>query len=316
MLSHLAPIIEDCLDFREERGFSRPTYESSLKLLDAFYVENYPDLETLTKQSVLHWLSSRSHTGNAQLTHDAIAVRHLGEFLLSIGKTAYILPDKLVPKSTRTTPHIFTDDELRALFLSADTLPNGKDFFQNEIAPVLFRLIYTCGLRPNEGRELKREDINLETGEILIAHNRVHKERIVVMSDDMLNLCLEYETKRLVYAPENEYFFPHKNGGNYSNEQMMTLFRRCWQLAHPSIPPTKLPRVRVYDLRHRFASAVLNNWLDQGCDLYAKLPYLRAFMGHDVISATAYYIHLLPENITKSKGVDWDTLNNILPEVK
>ena len=41
---------------------------------------------------------------------------------------------------------------------------------KNEILPVLFRLIYTCALRPNEGRELLAENDNLETGEILITH--------------------------------------------------------------------------------------------------------------------------------------------------
>jgi integrase len=283
--------------------------------LDFFYSEKYPELDVLTKQSVLDWMSYRSGASRIQLSHDAIAIRHLGEYMLSVGERAYILPTKFVPKSPRSTPYIFTDSELGALFQAADTLPKRKDCFEHEIAPVLFRLIYTCGLRPNEGRELMRNDINLDTGEIFIAHNRVHKERIVVMSDDMLKLCLEYDPKRLLFAPKNMYFFPHERGDKYSNEQTQALFRKCWKYANASIPPASLPRVRVYDLRHRFASAVMNNWLNQGCDLYAKLPYLRAYMGHEEIDSTAYYIHLLPENIMKSKGIDWASLNSILPEV-
>jgi hypothetical protein len=38
-------------------------------------------------------------------------------------------------------------------------------------------------------------------------------------------------------------------------------------------------------------------------------------MGHKELSETAYYIHILPENLVKSAGVDWDALNAVLPEV-
>ena len=51
-------------------------------------------------------------------------------------------------------------------------------------------------------------------------------------------------------------------------------------------------------------------------DLNARLPYLQAYMGHKELNATAYYIHLLPENLVRSSGVDWENLNSILPEVE
>ena len=71
----------------------------------------------------------------------------------------------------------------------------------------------------------------------------------------------------------------------------------------------------MYDLRHRFASAILNRWIDEKRDLYAMLPYLRAYMGHFDLSATAYYIHLLPESLVKSNGIDWAALESVIPEV-
>ena len=38
------------------------------------------------------------------------------------------------------------------------------------------------------------------------------------------------------------------------------------------------------------------------------LPYLRAYMGHEKFSDTAYYIHILPERLMVSPGVQWDTV--------
>ena len=83
------------------------------------------------------------------------------------------------------------------------------------LLPALYRLIYTCGLRPNEGRELLAENIHLETGEILITHTKRNKERIVVMSDDMLIFARKYEQRRRLFCCENPYFFPSANGGGW-----------------------------------------------------------------------------------------------------
>ena len=74
--------------------------------------------------------------------------------------------------------------------------------------------------------------------------------------------------------------------------------------------------MRVYDLRHRFASARLNLWLDNGENLMAMLPFLRAYMGHKDLSETAYYVHILPENIVKTSAIDWEKFNAMFPEVE
>ena len=86
--------------------------------------------------------------------------------------------------------------------------------------------------------------------------------------------------------------------------------------SNPGVDPDMLPPVGIYDLRHRFASAALGRWLDNGENLFNRLPYLRAYMGHKELSATVYYIHLLPENLVKSAGIDWDSLRQMIPEVE
>jgi len=77
----------------------------------------------------------------------------------------------------------------------------------------MYRLIYACGLRPNEGRELLVENINLEAGEILITHTKRNKERFVIMSDDMLTFVRKYDQRRRIFCCGNPYFFPSANGG-------------------------------------------------------------------------------------------------------
>ena len=97
---------------------------------------------------------------------------------------------------------------------------------------------------------------------------------------------------------------------------MQTKFKSFFAKANPEIPKEFLPAVRVYDLRHRFATTVLNRWLDDKKNINSRLPYLRAYMGHKNIEATAYYIHLLPENLMKSAGIDWESMGQIFPRAE
>ena len=44
------------------------------------------------------------------------------------------------------------------------------------------------------------------------------------------------------------------------------------------------------------------------------LPFLRAYMGHEHFEDTAYYIHILPERLISSSGVNWDAIDSVMPE--
>ena len=314
-ISTFAPSLDAMSAYREALGFSRKTHENSFIHFDRFCAENYPDSENLTKEMALKWIEEQTAKKGDMILERATAIRLFGKYLTATGNPAYILPKKYVSKSGSQTasPYIFTDAELSSFFHAADRITTEHP--DPEIAPVLFRLIYTCGLRPNEGRELKRANINFITGEILITKTKRKKERIIVMSEDMLELCKKYDTRRCIFAKDSEYFFPARNGGAYTTGQLDKLFKKIWTLANPEIDITALPKTRIYDLRHRFASAALNRWLDEKRDLYVMLPYLRAYMGHDKLSDTAYYIHLLPENLKKSAGVDWADFDELIPEV-
>jgi site-specific recombinase XerD len=134
----------------------------------------------------------------------------------AIGQYAYVLPTGFYPYKSGFTAYVFSDSELSALFTAIDSLPNNAKNNEALVAPVLFRLIYTCGLRPNEGRELKRKNIELDTGEIYVTNTKKKKDRLVVMSPDMLNLCREFDDP---LSPEREYFFPQLSGKLYIPKQ-------------------------------------------------------------------------------------------------
>lgn len=309
--SNFAPVIQEYLEHRKTLGYSNHQ-EYFLARFDIYCSQHFPDAEALTKRIVRSWFSHEISLGGKGMHGKISAVRMLAQY---IGGEAYVLPKTAISPPPKYVPYILTDDELSRLFSAVDTL-NGK--FETAIKlmfPAMLRLQYTCGLRPPEIRLIKRDDINLATGEILITKTKTNKERLIIMSDDMLKLCRKYDVIRAVANPQSEYFFARADGTPIPPHQFTTTFKSCWKQANPDVPGNMLPRLRPYDLRHRFASAILQKWLNEKRDFYAMLPYLRAFMGHEKFSQTAYYIHLLPENLLSSAGVDWNMMDDVNPEV-
>ena len=312
--SGFAEKLNAALDWREARGYKRDTHLSSFIKFDRFCSECFSDETELKREIVYLWIDYVTKTAKST-KHPVESIRQFGKYLTAIGEPAYIVPDKFIPDRPAFVPYNFTDAEMTALFSAIDALPNEQtEPFMSEISPVLFRLIYTCGLRPNEGRELLTQNVNLNTGEILITKTKNNKERLVVMSDDMLDYARKYDLHRRVICLDNPYFFPSYCGGTFKSNKLLSLLNKAWAIASCT-PQNPVPRrIRVYDLRHRFASVRLNLWLDEGENLHAMLPFLSAYMGHNSLSETAYYIHILPENLTNSPAIDWDKLNEMFPE--
>lgn len=310
--------LTEFIEFRKAQGYNVHATEQYLGCFD-LYCSEYPPAEAdLTKQLIDSWFRHDIARGYKDMGGRGRAVRYFAQYLRGMGKDAYVVPTFLFrDPDSGFTPYIPTSKEMSAFFDAADTLIpwQNSDKFAPCVAPVIFRLIYTSGLRPQEACALVDQDLNLLNGEILIRVNKRKKERIVVVSDDMLRLLNEYARQKENIFVRTSFFFPRIDGSQYTSQQLGKLCDKCWANANPYKSPSELPRLRPYDFRHAFATTVLQNWLDEGKDLYTMLPYLRTYMGHEHFSDTAYYIHLLPEKLIQSPNVNWDAIDSVIPEV-
>jgi integrase/recombinase XerD len=312
--SLFTPYIDEMLDFKVRLGYERRTHEGFLNDFSRYCAQYYPIQKCLTKELVLAWCMRRQTESPSGFRRRIIAVREFGKYMEAIGKESYILPSRFAGGRITFIPYIFSDEELANFFSEADSLElNRRSPYRHVILPVMLRMIYFCGLRPNEGREIRKMDVNLNDGVLFIRKNKSHRERYVPMSEDMRSLCISYNEKLRLFAPESEFFFPNTEGTAYSAKWLTKQFLSTWEKIRDNQCPQ---RVRVYDLRHRFATTVMMKWLDNNADLYAKLPYLSTYMGHANFSDTAYYIHLLPENLLHSPGMDWEPFSELIPEVE
>lgn len=305
--------IEAMISYKESLGYTRRTYACYLNDLDSYLAEAGVDEQPLSVYDIMPWCVQRSTEKPESYRRRATAAREFTKYLYAMGLCDGILSMDSVPRVRRYTPYIFTDAELLALFQKSD---NQKGDPRNPLSPdiiaTVYRLIYFCGLRPNEGREIRRNDIDTDNRTLLIRENKTHKERLIPMAEDVAELCSGYISKRDILFPDSEYLFPSPDGSPYPAKWLTRHFLHLWRQAYPQ---DQHKRVRVYDFRHRFATAVLMDWLDRGEDLYTALPYLSAYMGHSDFRDTAYYIHLLPDRLLKTSSIEWSRFSALIPEV-
>ena len=231
--SGLAPAIRSMIDYKVSLGYEESTYLPRSHSLDRYCTEHFPDETSLTREVVTGWLERHPGESIGYFHSRAGYARGLGKYLASMGIPAFILPEKFTSGRSCFLPYIFTDSELKELFHVIDAQGSRENSLQPFLLSTVFRLIYTCGLRPNEGRMLKRESVNLATGEILITETKGHKERIVVMSDDMTELAASYARLRDAAYPDSPYFFPDRNGNSYSSPWMQNKFKAFLPLQIP-----------------------------------------------------------------------------------
>lgn len=299
--------ITDYCKWRESLGFSKD-HESHLTKFDVYCYQFHPNERAITRTLVSGWIAYEIKSGRHCIGNKCAAIRSFANY---VGHGSYILKERFIPYKRNFNPYILTDEELARLFAAADIVEKPNDPFFAQTAGVIFRLQYACGLRPQEVRKIRCRDIDFQTGEIFIAQSKLNKDRIVVAAQDIVALLDAYKVRRNFFCKGNDVFFIHTNGTPISSEQLTDLFQKCWKEANPDIGGDILPHLRPYDLRHRFASAILQRWIDAGKAPYVMLPYLRAYMGHEDIRDTLYYIHILPENLLSSKGVNWEQIESV-----
>jgi len=222
----LSEYIEDMLIFKESIGYSRKSYEYDLARFCSFIESKQLNVSDIDEEVALSWCfrwDSETPTGARRRIQ---SVRELLKYLSAIGAGCYVIPSSFLPRQEVRTPYIFTDKELLSIFGECDSLtPTPNSPHRHLIFPVLLRLIFFCGLRPNEGREIQSADIDFDKGIMFIRKNKSRKERYVALSNDVLHMCDDYRAATAYIFPDSAYFFPAPNGAPYDHHWLKKQFQ-------------------------------------------------------------------------------------------
>lgn len=309
--SNFASDIIQMVEYKEALGYKPSSYEWDLQNFDRFCLKNYPKATVLTREIVLAWCQEGEEDRNRRSGYRAIAIRKFGKYLTAIGKDAFVLPTNWFPAPKADLPYLLTDEELSNFFSATDNYPSRANSPLLEyIVPVIFRLQYACGMRPQEVRLLKRVDFDFKRNTIYIESSKWSRDRRLSVYPKLMALCRKYDAIAQSYFPDRIYFFPSsQRDGAYSYYWLTATFHKCWKLSgNNNSSKSCVP----YSLRHNYATRTLLRWVEEGKDFNVYLPYLSHYMGHASFKSTYYYVHLLPE---KLGCMDFMNRQGVIPEV-
>jgi len=280
------------VEIKQAIGYKYKTEASHLKRFDKFTLNKYPKANVLTKEIVLDWCLKKTYETQANQCARASVIRQFGKYLDSIGVAAYILPKGYYDTEKQYVPYIYSVDELVRFFAETDKCRYCYECpHRHLIMPVIFRMIYMCGLRLSEARLLKVADVDLDNGVLTIHHSKKDNSRLVPMSDLLTERCRKFSREAHPHAPTDNYYFPALGGKPMTNVNVYHNFRRfLWRAKISHGGKGRGPR--IYDFRHSYAVHCLKKWAEGDKNLLAYLPVLKAYMGHDSFVETAYYLRL------------------------
>ena len=224
---------------------------------------------------------SRRHFSAATIARKIAALRGFYKFL-TLEKIISENPAAALegPKREARLPGVLTAEEIDLLLSSAG------DFRHAARLRAMLELMYASGLRVSELCEMPMTAIL--DGRLLI-RGKGNKERVVPMHDEAADALKKYLDFRDHFldgrAVSQRFVFPGSGkAGHITRDALFKLIKKCAVLA--GIDPA---RVSPHKLRHSFASHLLGGG--------ANLRAIQTMLGHEDISTTQIYTHVLPDKL-------------------
>lgn len=307
-----APLADEFIAFKRAQGYK---YYAEAKILRRFcrFAEEYGlTSPVLTRELAIDWTAPREGESAKTCLHRVSLFNQFSKYLELTGHEVCALPSRHWDAGS-FTPYIFTHDEMDKLFRAADSIrPITQARDMHKELPVLFRLLYGCGLRISEAVGLRCKDVDLEQGVLTIREAKNGRDRLVPLSESLLKLLRGYRADTACWLRDDDYFFPAPDRTILSPNTVYQRFRKVlWNAGIPYNGKGNGPR--LHDMRHTFAVHTLQKWVKNGEDLTAMLPVLSVFMGHKSIRATSRYLRLTAEVYPDVIRQVEDTCAHVIP---
>lgn len=275
--------------------------KQSAKLLEAFaqFAEVRHEHHVRT-QTAIAWAQAAS-TPDMRYRRMTDVIR-LARFLHAEDSKHEIPPSGIFTSHrTKFIPYIFTSEEL-VRFLDAARKMQREEIIpvRREIYVVLFGLIAATGLRISEALDLRLPDI-LPDGILHVRKTKFGKSRMVPLHPSVVDVLDRYLVLRHNIAAEDDYLFLSEGRRRIYYSVAHKAFHEILDLA--DIAPGRLRRPRIHDLRHTFATRVLEQCGADREVIARHAVALMTYMGHSNLRYTYWYLHRTPELMAGIAGV-------------
>lgn len=312
--SILGKLIAGYIEEKRAVGYKYIKASSLLKQFDTLATREHLGEKKLPKELILLWTEKKPNETDSNRNGRISIVRGFAKYMVRLDYEAYIFPDATVTIDRYSyVPYIFSEEELRSIFTVCDSYPvSDTSPNRNLILPLLFRMLYGCGLRISEAVNLKLNDVDLKQGTLFIRDTKFGKERMVPMAETLTERCRRYIGKVHNYEFCNTFLFPSPYGGHYKESTLYKLFRGIlWKagISHSGKGP------RLHDIRHSFSVHCLKKWVLNKENLTNLFPYLSGYLGHVDLRGTQHYLRLTADLYPEIVASVEQNFSSLIPEV-
>ncbi len=181
------------------------------------------------------------------------------------------------PKVPRSLPKALTREEVKRL-LSVIPPTRKRD-------RLIVLLLYGAGLRVSELCNLKKDDVDLERGIIVVRGGKGAKDRVVPIPEFLVKEIRSYLETR---SDSSEYLLVEerrRNKDRLSTKTVWYLLKKYGKKAGVEVTPHRL--------RHSFAT----HMLERGVDIRA----IQELLGHSNLSTTQIYTKVTVEHLKRAQ---------------
>lgn len=314
-IAEVSQLCQEFLEFKRATGLKYTSEERTLRYFIRFCNEQYID-GNLPEDAIFKWINESDNRSLKTRSNYASTMTIWAKYIFSLGYIQMRIPNVRFSKNTAFVPHIFTSDELARIWNTVDNIkPTKVHPNLHKCIPVLFRLLYSCGLRISEALQIRLDDIDFTKNVITLKHTKLDRERLIPMSESLAKIIKTYVDGHVNELKKDSPIFFYRLEQPLTQRSIYPRFRII--LEDSGIPyEGRLRGPRIHDFRHTFAVVTMNRMYDEGYDLYTALPILSAYLGHSGVKSTERYIRLTEDRLSTVTDSLQLHLPEIFPEVK
>jgi len=257
-------IFTEKLRYKNYSPRSISTYTSYLK--NFITLNNIRDPYQVTTKQIVNFLESHQFTSTSQQNQYIGCLKLFSKYILN--KKDIHLSKIERPRTEKKLPKVIDGEYIKSQLSKIENLKHKS----------ILTLTYSVGLRVSEVVNLKIVDIDSKRMLIHIKNAKGRKDRIVPLSQTVLELLREYFKE---YKPK-EYLFNGQSSLQYSIGSCQKIYKRYID-----------SESSIHTLRH----SSFTNLLESGTDT----AIIQKIGGHSSIKTTQIYLHVSNANLSKIK---------------
>jgi integrase/recombinase XerD len=262
----IAVYLEKFGHFMEHRRYSKQTRDAYVNALEQFLRHQAIQRpEEITKDHLIDFNRNYILAKGLSASYQNIVVNALKLFLLVVENSELSPVSIERPRREHRLPNVLSKEEVKRIITAPLNIKHR----------LMLQLIYGCGLRAGELRNIKPTDILSERQLLFIRQSKGKKDRVVPMPAAMIEQLREY------YRAERPKVFLFEGdvpGQPYAQRSLQLVFRNAVRKAGISKPAT------LHWLRHSYATHLL----ERGTDI----RYIQELLGHNNTKTTMIYTHV------------------------